>query len=94
MTRQWTKTIRRKAGEWLDLPRDLVLDLPRIIMIGNRQLTIENHRGVDHFGSGLLRLKLDEGKLELSGEDLVIRSILKNEVLIEGVIREIRYLPQ
>lgn len=93
MARQWTKTIRRKAGEMLDLPQDLMLDLPRIIIVGNRQMTIENHRGVDHFSSGKLRLKLDDGKLELSGEDLVIRTIWKNEVLIEGVIREIRYLP-
>jgi len=92
MARHWTKAIRRKAGELLDLPPDLVLGLPRIIMIGNRQLTIENHRGVDHFGSGQLRLKLDDGKLELSGEDLVIRAIWKNEVLVEGVIREIRYV--
>jgi sporulation protein YqfC len=73
----------------LELPQDVVYDLPRVTMIGDRQLYIENHRGVLHFSSDRLRLALSKGELEVTGEDLVIRTIWTEEVFIEGVIKHI-----
>ena len=37
--------IRQAMAEFLDIPRDLVLDLPRVTVIGRNELYIENHRG-------------------------------------------------
>lgn len=76
----------------LDLPKDVIFDLPRITQIGNMQLYIENHRGVIHFTTNRLDLKLSVGKLEITGKDLVIRAILPEEVFIEGIIEDVRYL--
>lgn len=89
---QWTKKIRRLAGNVLDLPEDLVQGVPRMILTGDRRLSVENHRGVDLFTSELLRLKLEEGKLEIAGEQLVILSILRDEVQIEGRIERIQFV--
>jgi sporulation protein YqfC len=89
------RRLRRKLFGWttriLDIPQDVALDLPRVTMIGNIQLYVENHRGVQHFSSDLLRLSLPNGTLEVSGAKLVIRAILSEEVFIEGEIRDIRY---
>ena len=45
--------ISRKPQKWtqemLDLPQDLLFDLPRLTLIGNKESHIENHRGVRHF---------------------------------------------
>ncbi len=30
----------------LDLPRDIILNHPKIIVTGNEEISIENHRGV------------------------------------------------
>lgn len=80
----------RKLRNWtariLDLPQDIVLDLPRVTMIGGVQLTVENHRGVLHFAPDSLRLAMEKGELEVSGEELVIRNIGTDEVLVEGRI--------
>ena len=78
-------------GEYplLDLPQDVVFDLPRLTMIGDRQLYIENHRGVLHFSSDKLRLALTKGELEITGQELVIRTIWTEEVFVEGQIRHI-----
>jgi len=89
--RQWRKSIRNLAVSIMDLPQDLIFDMPRITMIGNAQITIENHRGLDLFSSQLLRLRFDGGALEIAGENLVIRNILKNEVFIEGTIQKVEY---
>jgi sporulation protein YqfC len=88
-TRKWSQF----TAKVLDLPQDVVQDLPRMTMIGNVQLYIENHRGVLHFTSNELQLQLTKGKLEIQGKQLVIRAILPDEVFIEGVIDGIKYTP-
>lgn len=84
--RRISRKIRRLTADLLDLPQDVVFDLPRMTMIGDRQLYIENHRGVLHFSQDRLRLALSKGELEVSGADLVIRGIWTEEVFIEGRI--------
>ncbi|MEX2416634.1 MAG: sporulation protein YqfC [Paenibacillaceae bacterium] len=90
--RRWRKSIRNLAVTIMDIPQDLIFDMPRITMIGNAQITIENHRGLDLFSSQLLRLRFEGGALEIAGENLVIRNILKNEVFIEGTIQKVEYI--
>ncbi|GAA0362577.1 sporulation protein YqfC [Bacillus horti] len=93
--KKWQQKIKRWTAGMLDLPKDVVLDLPRITMIGPLQLYIENHRGVLVFSTEELRLLLsNKGQLLIRGERLVIRQILPEEVLLEGFIREVHYLDQ
>lgn len=86
-------SINRKLRKWtadlLDMPQDVMYDLPRLTMIGDRQLYIENHRGVIHFTTEKLTLALSKGVLEVTGADLVIRTIWTEEVFIEGTIKNI-----
>ncbi|SDT36531.1 sporulation protein YqfC [Paenibacillaceae bacterium GAS479] len=87
-----SRKLRRLTADILDLPQDVAFDLPRMTMIGDRQLYIENHRGVLHFSSELLRLKLSQGILEVSGTDLIIRTIWTEEVFVEGKIESIQLM--
>jgi sporulation protein YqfC len=89
--RRWKRKFQ-KFAQVLDLPQDVVFDLPRMTMIGNMQLYVENHRGVLHFSDDLLTLKLSKGKLEVIGKQLVIRAILPEEVFIEGFINDLKYV--
>ncbi|CAH1204338.1 MULTISPECIES: sporulation protein YqfC [Paenibacillus] len=89
LTRKWNQF----TAKILDLPQDVVQDLPRITMIGNVQLYVENHRGVLHFSSEILKLELAKGTLEVCGQQLVIRAILSEEVFIEGIIDHVKYMP-
>lgn len=87
--------IGRRLRGWtngvLDLPQDVLQEMPRITLIGNKELYIENHRGVLHFSSGQLRIALASGYVEISGEGLMIRNILGQELAVEGIIGEIKY---
>jgi len=81
------------SQQLLDMPQDVVYDLPRLTMIGDRQLYIENHRGIVHFSNERLRLALSKGELEVTGSELVIRTIWTEEVFIEGLISNIQLFP-
>jgi sporulation protein YqfC len=90
------RRLRKKLNEWtsqvIDLPPDVTLDLPRLTMIGNRRIMIENHRGLIHFSGEQLKLAINNGVLELLGNELIIRTISIDEISIEGRIDELKYL--
>ena len=90
--------VSRKLRKWtaamLDLPQDVVQDLPRITLIGGIQLTVENHRGVLHFSPDKLRLGMERGELEVTGADLVIRTIGAEDVSVEGRIMSVTLRPR
>lgn len=91
------RRIRKKLDQWtagiLDVPEDIAQDIPRLTMIGNIRLQIENHRGVLHFSEERLLLALTRGKVEITGSSLSIRTIMAEEVLVEGIIRGLEYIP-
>jgi len=91
--RQIKRKLHRLTATLLDMPEDVVFELPRMTLIGDRQLYIENHRGVIHFSEDLLRLSLSKGELEVTGTGLIIRTIWTDEVFVEGVIKGIQLFP-
>jgi sporulation protein YqfC len=92
MKKLWSRHLRKIAAKMLDLPADVTMEMPRITMIGQIHMYIENHRGVLQFSDKELRLLLTKGQLLVRGEKLVIRAILSEEVLIEGKISGIQFI--
>ncbi|MBP1930528.1 sporulation protein YqfC [Ammoniphilus resinae] len=88
----WGRHLRKIAAKILDLPADVTMEMPRITMIGQIHMYIENHRGVLQFSDKELRLLLTKGQLLVRGEKLVIRAILSEEVLIEGKVSGVQFI--
>lgn len=76
----------RKLIDWLDLPPDVVLDLPKLTLTGDCQASLENHRGIIEYSPELIRLSTNRGEVRVHGSGLVIRSIAKEEILLAGQI--------
>lgn len=58
------KHILGDTAELFDLPPDLLLGLPHVEVMGNRQFYMENHRGI---------LSYSEEEISVSAEGLIIR---------------------
>lgn len=84
--------MKKMAADMLDVPKDSVLDVPRITLVGGLQLYVENYRGILEFRNDLLRLSLSKGELQVFGQELVVKQIFPAEVIIEGTISGIKYL--
>lgn len=84
--RQW----QRLAG-MLEIPQDIILDLPRITMLGNQQLLIENHKGIIEYTPSLVRIKLTQGELIVAGKNLMLGNLQLEQILVEGTVGEIKY---
>jgi len=87
----------RKNTQWqrlagiLEIPQDIVLDLPRITMLGNKQLLVENHKGIIEYTPSLVRIKLNQGEILVSGKNLTLCNLQLEQILVEGTVGEIKY---
>lgn len=82
--------LQRLAG-LLEIPQDIVMDLPRITMLGNKQLLIENHKGIIEYTPSLIRVKLNQGELVIGGTDLTLGNLQIEQILVEGTVGELKY---
>lgn len=89
---KWKRNIKQWMTKSLELPADVVMDLPRITMIGHLHIYIENHQGVLKFSNEELRLRLTQGQLLINGKHFVLKTILPEEILLEGQIDEVKYI--
>ena len=91
------RDLRQKVMEQLsgalEIPGDILPDLPRIILIGDSRLLVENHRGIGMYQSDSVRIGTGCGDLLVRGRDLVVKNILPEEISVEGQIRELSFLP-
>ncbi|HEX6972258.1 MAG TPA: sporulation protein YqfC [Limnochordia bacterium] len=70
----------------LELPGEVLLDLPKVTLIGELQVLIENHRGVIEYTAERVRVATARGELAVVGRRLRIGSIFESELVIEGRI--------
>jgi sporulation protein YqfC len=87
---QKNKQWQRLAGI-LEIPQDIIMDLPRITMLGNKQLLIENHKGIIEYTPSLVRIKLNKGELIVTGNNLMLGNLQIEQILVEGTVGEVKY---
>jgi sporulation protein YqfC len=90
--KKWQQRIGNWFTEHLDMPADVVLELPRITTIGHFHAYIENHRGLVLFSDNELRLRLNTGFLLITGESFVLKVMLPEEILLEGKMKEFKFI--
>lgn len=82
---------KRQFSDYLELPGDIMLDLPKIVLVGNLQVFIENHRGIQEYTPQLVRVIVNEKVVEVTGENLTLRNILPDEICVEGRINTLTF---
>ncbi|AOH55755.1 MULTISPECIES: sporulation protein YqfC [Bacillaceae] len=92
MARNWGKKMKQLMTKTMDLPQDVMMDLPRITMIGQLHIYIENHRGLLAFTDSEVRLMLKNGQLLIKGSSFVIKTILPEEIMLEGKIDKVYFI--
>lgn len=93
MAKHWRK-IKTLLNEFGDIPADILWDLPRMTVIGQLHVYIENHKGIFSFTEHELQLYLTKGRLKISGNQLVLKILYSDEILLEGWIKELTFIEQ
>ncbi len=73
----------------LDLPREMVLDLPKVTIISNSEISIENHKGVIFFGESQIKIRTSIGIVNISGENFEIIFVGGSTIALSGRFKSV-----
>ncbi len=80
------------AAELFDLPADVVAGLPRLEMVGSRQLYLEHHTGLLAYTEERIDANTSAGVLRVSGEGLTLMAMTAGELRIGGKIASVEWV--
>ena len=84
-----TGRVEEKLADLFEIPKNVLLDMPRIVLVGNVQLTVENHQGIVEYTQQRVRVATSRGEVAVEGRGLSIGRITKSEIAIDGRIHRI-----
>ena len=82
---------KENVAEKLDIPREVILNLPRIIVVGNEEITIENHQGILLFKEDFIRIKCCFGSIVFKGNNFEILFISGKTIIFDGKLKSVEY---
>ncbi len=84
--------IKRNMAERLELPKEVLLDLPLFTMMGREEITIENHKGILSYSEESIRIGTKVGVCAISGKDLHLKQLSGELLVICGTIVGVTFL--
>lgn len=79
-------------AELFDLPADVVAGLPRLELVGNRQLYLEGHRGLLAYSDTLIDANTGSGVLRVRGQRLTLLAMTGEELRVGGRIDAVEWV--
>jgi len=78
-----------KTAQLLELPADVLAGVPRLELIGDSELRMENHRGILAYGGEEIHVSGGAYIVKISGQGLELRVMTELELLITGRIEQV-----
>lgn len=92
MTEKRRTGLLEKTAQVFDLPADVVAGLPRLELVGDRELRMENHRGILAYGTQEIHISGGVFGVKVCGQDLELRTMNALELLVTGCITDIHII--
>jgi sporulation protein YqfC len=84
--------LKNRITEALELPKEIVLNVSKLTLIGNSDLIIENYKGIMEYDNGRIRVNTGAGVIKITGSRLLIKEITSEDILIYGEIDSLEFL--
>lgn len=91
MSKNQVKLLKNIVGS-MDLPKELVFNLPRIILTSNEEIFIENYRGMVNYSETEVHLNTTKMPIKITGTGLTILQIAAEEITVCGTIKSVEFL--
>ena len=78
-----------RAAETFDLPADALAGLPKLELVGDGELRVENHKGILAYGREEIHISGGIYMIKIAGQGLELRAMTGIELLITGKITQI-----
>lgn len=84
--------IKRNITDAMELPREVVLNLPLITVTGNEEVFVENYKGIIEYNEETVRVNTSCGVLRIEGRNIYIKNMSAENIIVTGTILRLEYL--
>ena len=85
------ESVKKTLSEKLDISKDVILEVPKITIIGKEEITIEHHKGIIVFEKNIIRVNTKIKVIKIVGENFEIIYIGESTLSIKGEFISIEY---
>lgn len=78
-----------KINDMLEFPKEIGSEEPKITMLGNKQLLIENYKGILEYEEFFIKINTYIGIVNINGFNLELNNLTDDDILIRGKIDSI-----
>lgn len=71
------------------IPKDIVLNMPVVTIVGNCQVHVENYRNILEICDNKIRIMTKKGPLTITGKKLSVRYYNEDDLIIDGFVQNI-----
>lgn len=79
-----------RIHNFLEIPRELTTEDPKITIVGFNEMLIENYKGVLEYEDYFVRINTHIGILDINGFNLNLNQISSDDIIITGKIASIQ----
>ncbi len=83
--------LKSRVSDAANIPKDVILGVPLVRMVGQEELYIENYRGILEYTDTFIRVQTKIGQIHLSGKKLEIIYYTNDEMKVVGHIESLKY---
>lgn len=85
------KRISETVADAWGVPKDVIMNIPRMTISGDKEICIENHKGILEYTDSEIRISSAMGVVRICGKHLVIEHIRIEDLLISGTFSKVEY---
>lgn len=85
------KRISERISEAWGIPKDVIMNIPRLTISGDKEIYIENHKGILQYTDTEIRISTPMGIVHICGKSLLLERIRLEDILISGTFERIEY---
>lgn len=83
------KNAMSKMTEFLEIPKEISSNQPKITVIGFDELAIENYKGILEYEDLYVKINTHIGTINISGINLNLKQMTDENILVNGKIDSI-----
>lgn len=85
------KRITERVSDAWGVPKDVIMNIPRLTVSGDKEIYIENHKGILQYTDTEIRVSTHMGIVHICGRSLVLERIRLEDILISGTFTSVEY---
>lgn len=79
----------RKIDEFLELPKEVCSNIPKIIITGFDEMIIENFKGILEYEEFFVRINTHIGIVNINGYGLSLENMTDDDIRVKGKIESL-----